>query len=135
MKDAHQIVRITGGRIALTNTSPIPDAEVIDAIRFVARQVDMDGVVVHVKKCGERRRTYGRAYPSIPRIANMQGLKRVQWRYLIVVTDGRGKNWIETLAHEAKHVEQYRERLRRSEVACRVFQKRIATAWFAEQTT
>lgn len=135
MKDAHQIVRITGGRIALTNTSPIPDAEVIDAIRFVAREVDINRVVVHVKKSGPRRRTYGRAYRGIPSMANMDGLRRSQWDYLIVVTDGRGENWIETLAHEAKHVEQYRERLRRSEVACRVFQKRIATAWFAEQTT
>lgn len=113
--------------MAVLNTSSIPDRDVDREIRALARHVNMDKVVVHMKKLGARRRSYGRAYRHIPSITNMNGLQRYEWRYLIVVTDG---HWLSTLAHEAKHVEQFRDRKPISELAASAF-----AHWFAERRT
>lgn len=123
----HRIVRVPGGRCAYTNTSAIPDAVAVQALRFVAREVSMAGVVVHFKRCGKSRRSSGRAYDGIPLEASLHGLRPREWRYLIVVTDAG--DWVDTLAHEGKHTEQYRERLPRSEVRCRAFAAGVARRW------
>lgn len=103
----HKIVRTRGGiRVAFTNTSRIPDKTVVSAIRLLAHHIDLSGVVVHVKSGDGTRSTWGRAYDGIPYIANLDGLNRWEWRYLIVVTDGA---FISTLGHEAKHIERFRE--------------------------
>lgn len=109
----HRVVRVTGGRVALMNTSPIPDAEIVKAIRMVAKELDpkiADGVVVHVKNNTGRARSYGNAYNHLPEMMNSNGLERRQWRYLVVVRASRdGKHrWIVTLAHEFKHIEQFK---------------------------
>ena len=131
----HRIVRTKGQRIAWTNTSHIPDDQIVEAIRFVAAHADLDGVVVHCKHAGDYRRTYGRAYNGIPSIANLDGLDLADddWQYLIVFTD-QGHNHmrartINTLAHEAKHVEQYRRRARPSEPPCQAFGAWVAERW------
>lgn len=62
-------------------------------------------MIVHVKRDGNRR-TLGRAYNGIPSIASTEGLQRWRWQYLIVVTDA---SFIRTLAHEARHVQRYRD--------------------------
>lgn len=122
MSRVHRVTRVTGGRVAWTNTSKLTDAQVLAALRFVAKEVSLDKCVVHVKRDGERRATYGRAYAQIPSIASMEGLRRGQWWYLIVATDGGGYlNFLDTLAHEAKHVEAYRRGRRNGEAACRAF--------------
>lgn len=130
----HRILRVTGGKVAWTNTSRLTDAQVLAALRFVAREVSLDRCVVHVKRDGQRRATYGRAYPKIPSIANTEGLLRGQWRYLIVATDSGGcLDFLETLAHEAKHVEAYRRGGRNGEAACRAFGAWVVRRWQAEQ--
>lgn len=132
----HKIIRTNGQRIAWKNTSKIADAEVAAAIRYVAKEVDLDRTIVHFKKLGERRRTWGRAYAYVPSVANLDGLRRHEWLFLITVTDHGVDRMIydvlSTLAHEAKHVEQYRERTSRSEVRCRAFEKWVADRWLAE---
>lgn len=104
-RKVHKVLRVTGGRVAYTNTSRVPDRDVELALRALAKDVDLARVVVHVKRIGEWSSRYGNAYPIIPSIANMQGLRRAEWRYLIVASDGRGPGggWTNTLAHEAKH--------------------------------
>jgi hypothetical protein len=127
----HKIIRTRGQRIAWTNTGRIPDARLVEAVKFVAAEVNLDRVVLHAKGQGDWSRTYGRMYPQIPSIANLNGLKRWEWRYMIVVRDHGGDflGFLSTLAHEAKHVEQYRERkLARKEPRARAF-----AAWIVEQ--
>lgn len=121
----HRVIRTRGQQIAWTNTSPILDEQVVAGIKRVAAHVDLNRTVVHVKRIGITRASWGRAYRHIPSIANMEGLNRWQWRYLITVTDS---DFLGTLAHEAKHVEQFRERKRISEVACDAF-----AAWLVDQ--
>jgi hypothetical protein len=126
----HRVTRVTGGQVAWTNTSSIPDADVLAAIRFVAKEVNLHRVVIHVKRAGYSRRTYGRAYWGIPRIANTDGLRRGAWHYLITVTDMDGYvTFLSTLAHEAKHIEQYRERTSGGETACNAFEKWVVRRW------
>lgn len=110
--------------MAWTNTSTIPDEEVVRAIRAVAKEIDLDRTVIHVKHYGFNRWSYGMAYPSIPSIANMDGLDPWDWHYLITVTDA---SFVSTLAHEAKHVEQFKRGIRPSEPPCNAF-----GAWFEE---
>jgi hypothetical protein len=117
----HRIIRTNGQRIAYTNTSSIPDDELRAAIKWVAREVNLDRVVIHAKRAGKRRFTCGCAYSAIPIIANLDGLKPWQWDYLVIVTDARGEDWFDTLAHEAKHVEQFRLGLPVSELPPRAF--------------
>ena len=136
----HKIVRTGGQRIAFTNTTKIPDAEIRAALKFCAKEIDMDGVVAHFKKAGDFRRTWGRAYPYIPDITNMNGLNRWEWKYLIVVTDHGHDHlslgMMDTLGHEAKHVEQYRrgtirreKKNRNCEAQCRAFGGWLARQW------
>jgi hypothetical protein len=137
----HRIIRTRGQRIAWRNTSRIPDAELVAAIKYVAQHVNLDGVVIHAKRHGYNRRTLGRAYGYLPRVTNLDGLRRVQWRYLVVITDhyspGSDKPVpmdeaiLDTLAHEAKHVEQFRERLPRSEVRACHFAGVVSSEWAA----
>lgn len=136
----HRIIRTQKQRIAWTNTSRIPDEQIVAAIKFVAREVNLDRVVVHFKKAGWRS-SLGMAYGYIPSIANLDGLKRAEWRYLITVTDhysGESRNAvipmdaeiIDTLAHEGKHIEQYRERkMERREPRARAFGSWVADRW------
>jgi hypothetical protein len=118
----HRILRVTGGRVAYTNTAAtITDAELESALRYLARHVDVGRVVVHAKNVTKRSRTWGYAYKEIPAIANLDGLRPSEWDYLVVVRGHR--HWRETLAHELKHVEQYRHDLPGGE--------RIPTTWAA----
>jgi hypothetical protein len=75
--------------------------------------IDLDRTVVHFKKMGPRRRTYGRAYHGIPGMANLDGLAQSEWDYLVVVA--QHEQWFKTLAHEAKHIEQFKRGIRASE--------------------
>jgi hypothetical protein len=133
MSRPHRILRTQGQRIAWTNTSQIPDSELLEAMRFVAQHVELDRVVIHWKRMGRRRRTYGMAYPYIPSITNLDGLRRGEWRYLITCTDHGlrriSEEVVDTLAHEAKHVEAYRERLPRGERRPVHFAGVVAEAW------
>ncbi|HKB40478.1 MAG TPA: hypothetical protein VKD72_28900 [Gemmataceae bacterium] len=137
-KRPHRIIRTRGQRIAWTNTSRIPDKELIEAVKFVAAEVDLDKVVIHFKAMGDDSATYGRAYGGIPTIANLDGLKRHEWRYLIIVRDqGIGQvspRFINTLAHEGKHIEQFRGRNYTSrEPRARAFGAWVADRWEAAQ--
>jgi hypothetical protein len=131
----HRILRTRGQRIAWSNTSHLPDSELLEAMRFVAQHVDLDRVVVHWKHLGRRRRTYGLAYDCIPELTNLDGLQPREWRYLITMTDhGLSRicpDIIDTLAHEAKHVEAYRERLPRGERRPVHFAAWVAEAWLS----
>jgi hypothetical protein len=113
------VLRTNRQRLAWTNTSDVPDDEVVYGLRFVAKEVDLDRTVFHFKHLGPRRRTFGRTYKTVPGIANMDGLVRSEWDYLVVVTDG--DEWFDTLAHEAKHVEQFKLDLPVREVPARAF--------------
>lgn len=130
MKRRHRILRTNRQRIAWTNTSEIPDAELVAAIKWLAHDVNLDRVVIHAKHAGPLRSSYGIAYAGIPGVTNLDGLKPWEWDYLITTTDGRGTSWRNTLAHEAKHIEQYREGVRRGEVAARAY-----ASWAAERMT
>src|SRR5262249_31805195 len=104
----HRIVRIQGQRIAWTASQGIDQAGGVAAIKVVAAESKLDRVVVHFKRsCGGAS---GWAYQRIPKVANLDGLKRYQWDYLIIVAV-RGRMTprnVNTLAHEAKHIDQYR---------------------------
>lgn len=128
----HRIIRTSGQRIAWTNTGRIPDADLIEAVKFVAAEVNLDKVILHAKRQGDYSRTYGRMYGYIPSIASLDGLVRREWRFLIVVRDHGGSftGFLSTLAHEAKHVEQHRERkLTRKEPRARAFSDWIVDRW------
>lgn len=132
MSRVHRVTRVTGGRVAWTKTdaSSLTDAQVLAALRFVAKEASLDKVVVHVKSGQGYRRTAGRAYSRIPGIANMEGLRRGQWWYLIVATDCGGfSGFLNTLAHEAKHVEGYRRGTRNGEAACNAFGRWVVERW------
>ena len=129
MNAKHRIIRTNKQRVAFTNTSPIPDDEIRAAVKWLMHETNLDGTVIHFKKAGPRRRSYGRAYSMIPSVANMNGLKRDEWDYLVVVTDGRGDNWMRTLAHEAKHVEQFRNKSRVAERPAHIFGQWAADNW------
>jgi hypothetical protein len=117
-KRKHRIVRVTGGRVAVMNTSTVPNRDIDRALRWLAKEVDLDRVIVHVKRHGRNRWSLGMAYREIPWEANLNGLHPWEWDYLITVTD---KAFFGTLAHEAKHVEQFREKLSISELRCNRF--------------
>ena len=127
------------GRFTIRNTSRFPTAEVRALVRFAMRDVDTRAVCVNVKTMrGTGWR--GWAYEGVPSISNAPS----QAEYLITLAVGeenaypmrpagtrRGEpevefaSWQECFvflaAHEAKHIEQYREDLPRSEVRCNVF--------------
>lgn len=130
MKRPHRVTRVTGGKVAWTNTSSLSDQQVLAALRFVAKEVSLDRCVVHVKRDGVRSRRAGTAYQHIPSIANMDGLIRGRWSYLIVASDFGGYLYfIGTLAHEAKHVEGYRRGRKNGEAACNAFGAWVVERW------
>lgn len=127
-----RILRAHRARIAWTNTSRVPDDEVIAALRALARELPgaLDGYVVRIKStrvCGRgwhHHAVYGSDLPA------------GRWRGTIsVMTPPGSARWLDTLAHEAKHAEQRtsgtydRQRQERQlEHNARAF-----AAWFVEQ--
>ena len=136
-------------RLVIRNTSRYPDGDVTELVRFALSEIDARGVCVNVKNSSATRR--GRAYSSIPSISNAPAGSRylitvgigAPERFpfedgsytrrngeLVKRRGGRWpaetlRNWREALvsvaAHEAKHIEQFREGTSRSEVACQHF--------------
>jgi hypothetical protein len=90
------------------NTSAVPDADLRAAIRALGRELPgaLDRYLIHVRRsdwdCG--RIHYGVTYTDHP---------DVPWRgrgTIVVRTPGpqhTGTQWVNTLAHEAKHAEQW----------------------------
>jgi hypothetical protein len=125
--------------MVVQNTSRYPTEDVQRLVRFATGDLDMRGVCVNVKN--SRRYPYGGyAYLGVPEISNAPASSE----YLITVRLGtpdrfpftpprrRGSPslqlgcWREALvavaAHEAWHIQQYRQELPRSEVACERFE-------------
>lgn len=134
----HRIIRTKGQRIAFTSSAPVPAAELVAAIKFVAAEIDLDRTVIHFKRKHDGW-NLGYAYSSIPAIANLDGLKRHEWRYLVVVRLAGttiSPRELNTLGHEAKHVEQFRrgtlrreKRARNCEAQARAFGAWISARW------
>ena len=136
-------------RLVIRNTSRYPDEEVRELVRFALSEIDARGVCVNVKNSRATRR--GSAYSRIPSISNAPADSRYLITVGIGAPerfpfeDGsytrrngelvkrRGGRWpAETLhdwrealvsvaAHEGKHIEQFREGTRRSELECQHF--------------
>lgn len=104
----HRIIRSKRQRIAYTNTSTIPDADLVAALKWLTGEVNLDRVIVHAKHAGRGRRSWGMAYNGIPAVTNADGLTWWDWDYLITLTDAGGDRWRDTLAHEARHIDQFR---------------------------
>jgi hypothetical protein len=123
----------------IRNTSRYLDEDVCDLVRFATRDVDMRDVCVNVKN--SHRYAYGGyAYLGVPAISNAPSSSE----YLITLRLGAPERfpftpprrrgvpplrlacWREALvavaAHEARHIEQYRQEARRSEVECERFE-------------
>lgn len=120
------------------NTSGYPDDEVRELVEYACEGMPMTRVCVNVKRQGPRRRSFGRAYNGVPGPSNAPPTAE----YLVTVAlpdefDGvtfnaerRGSRWpvyrthdwrellVVVAAHEAKHVEQFRDGRPLSEVAC-----------------
>lgn len=103
----HRILRASGARIAWTNTSKVPDEHVKVALRVLAKELPgaLDGYLVHVKNT----RNWDRGW-HYHGVATIGVLPKGRWRGTItVLTPGprfTGLEWLNTLAHEAKHAEQ-----------------------------
>ena len=127
------------GRFTIRNASRYPTDEVRQIVKFAMSEVDVRGVCVNVKRL-RGAGWKGWAYEGVPYVSNAPS----QADYLITLAVGealpfpvkprhirRGEpmwgleDWREAFvflaAHEAKHIEQYRENLPRSEVACNCF--------------
>ena len=120
------------------NTSTHPTPLVKSLVKWATSEIDMRKVCVNVK--GSKSAFAGMAYDGVPTISNAPPSSD----YLITVRIGTAdrfpfeqhrypgksdrfptydlRDWREALvyvsAHEACHIEQYRERLRRSELRC-----------------
>lgn len=107
----------------IRNTSRYPTPEVRQLVKFATSEIDMRRVCVNVKN--RRRGTAsGMAYEDVPWMSNAPPSAE----YLVTVRLGpvasfpnhAYADWCEALvyvaAHEAIHIEQFREDLRRSEV-------------------
>lgn len=133
----YKTIRIKGGaRVALKNTSGRDDKEVVKMVRFGLEGMDIGNCAVHFK--GWHRTSganYGRAYYHIPSV-NGSGDKIPLWcNYLIVVRNHPGGDaWIvDTIAHEGRHIEDYRSgRNRRGNPDKRGSEAR-ARAWAAKR--
>jgi hypothetical protein len=131
----------------IRNTSRYPDDQVRELVRFATRDVDMRGVCVNVKN-GDLA---GGAYNGVPEISNAPSAARflitlrvgkghecwplgpVNYHFkrpeetgprnrfpFFVCNDWR--EWLVKLAaHEAKHIEQFRQGNRNSEISCEQF--------------
>jgi hypothetical protein len=134
-------------RLWIRNTSRYPDARVRRLVRYASAEIDMDRVCVNVKNGA----LGGGAYNGIPEISNAPraadflvtlrlGTGRERWplgpvNYHFKRPDETGprnrfpffvcRDWEEWLvkltAHEAKHIEQFRDRLSCSEISCERF--------------
>lgn len=119
----------------IRNTSVYPDDEVKRLVKQATKNYDMRHVCVNVK--GAKHGCRGMAYPQVPTISNAPPTAD----YLITIGIApkieemvhnnhtvnrrpvyKTKDWRELLvviaAHEACHIVQFRENLRRSEVRC-----------------
>lgn len=128
--------------MVIRNMSDYPDEEVRRLVKFAVSEVDMRRVCVKVKNA-RNRRFRGMAYDCVPfrksappsstRLvtiglgspdvfpflmngwmsdrARMPKMEIRDWRDLLVAI----------AAHEAKHIEQFKEGIRNSEVACETF--------------
>ncbi len=126
----------------IRNTSIYPTPEVRELVKFATAEVDMRRVCLKVKN--SRHAFRGMAYEGVP----YASASPASTEYLVTVGIGaprhfpkedlvysyksgsrfpryRFEDWREALvhlaAHEAKHIEQYKEGLSRSEVACEHF--------------
>jgi hypothetical protein len=123
----------------IQNTSRYPTDDVERLVRFATADLDMRGVCVNVKN--SHRYAYGGyAYLGVPEISNAPPSSD----YLVTLRLGAPERfpftpprrrgvpplrlacWREALvavaAHEARHIEQYRQAARRSEVECERFE-------------
>lgn len=131
----------------IRNTSRYPDAEVVDCVELAVRGIDMRRVCVNVKNGG----LGGAAYNGVPAISNAPRAARYlvtlrlgrgdeRWplgpvNYHFRAPHETGprnrfpffvcRDWREWLvklaAHEAKHIEQFRNRATCSELSCERF--------------
>lgn len=128
-----RVLRVVGGRAAYTNTSQVPDATVAAAIRFCARHIDCTGIVFRFRNYTARSRTYGRAYRGLPypdAVGRLAG--DPYWCYLVVVrmhSAAEAGGWRHTLAHELKHVENYRVGRGHSEGGCDAWAAWLCSQW------
>jgi hypothetical protein len=131
----------------IRNTSRYPDAQVQELVKFATRDIDMRGVCVNVKN-GELA---GGAYNGVPEISNAPraakylvtlrlGRRDQRWplgpinyhfkapeetgprnRFPFFVFDDWREWLVKLAAHEAKHIEQFRNDLSCSEIDCERF--------------
>lgn len=139
----------------LRNTSRYSTPEVRELVSFAVSEVDMRRVCVNVKN--RSRAAYaGYAYSDVPSVSNAPRSSE----YLVTLGIGpeekfptpehkrhhgagplfpvrRFGDWREALvflaAHEAKHIEQYREGLPHSEVSCDAFAIYILNRYRSER--
>jgi hypothetical protein len=128
------------GRLTIRNKSRFDTAEVLALVKFATIEVDMRAVCVNVRNLRSPGWA-GMAYEGVPSVSNANPTAE----YLITLRVGppehfpmrparpmrRGEpdyvlaDWREAMvflaAHEAKHIEQYKEDKPRSEVACNNF--------------
>lgn len=132
----------------------VTDPEVLEGLIIEAfREVDTTGVELHLERARPRAPTFvGRAYPQLPSrprthagtrflvrlmlpsvlrnrgypvTYRYRGLSTAPW---ITVSDWR-ERLVALAAHEAFHIHQFREGLRRSEVQAERWAVRILTSW------
>ena len=141
----YRIVQVKGcGKVAVKNTSPFPDNVVTDMVRHALQDVNCDQTAIHVKSG-----SYGGgfAYYYVP-----WGYKRdveiPHWvRHLITARsmgkhDGNPAYLVGLIAHEAKHIEEWRERryrlnkeTRQTEARARAFENGRKRAWVERQAS
>ena len=101
------------GVFTLENRSGLPDGEVRELVAYGAGPVGLAGVHVVVRAGARRMGWRGRAFRRLPAGQWPEGTE-----YLISISLNRGRDFasgdwrqwlVEGAAHEAKHVEQYRE--------------------------
>lgn len=141
--------------MVIRNTSRYPTETVRELVKFATAGVDMRRVCVNVKNRWKAAYA-GWAYDHVPSISNAPPSSE----YLVTLGIGpeekfpmpehkrhrgagtsfpvrRFDTWQEALvflaAHEAIHIEQYRERLPRSEVQCDAFADHALRRWRESQ--
>ena len=134
----HRTIRLRGGGTAyLRNTSQLPDALVVQAVRHALADVNVGRCAVHVKGY-HGGRNLGRAYIAVPWSASVPA----QAQHLIIarVADNVAR-FVNTLAHEGAHIEDMREdryqeltRQRRGERSARRLGGIRQATWEAAQT-